>query len=221
MSALIFPVGHYLGPYHRAGDDRPAGHRVRLGASLRWLATESELLAWTLAHGLGELADPDQPWTRGALLAHGRQLSGTDLTGTVAGLVERRLLVEVDPAGDGWAGSGAAGDSAARFAKGHRLRALMLALGSDPDEPGTVLLGTAGQPMVALTELGHAVWRAGADTPTLWDACQAVAAADPAGPDPATRLPELLGELSVLLGTGAAYLDVTEGGSGDACVQIH
>ena len=205
MTELLFPVGHYLGPHFPAGADRPAGHRVRLGPSLRWLAGEPELLAWTLAHGLGELADPDQPWDRAAVIALGWELAGTDLTGAVAGLVERRLLVEVDPAAAGAAG----------FARAHRLRALMLALGADPEEPDAVLLGAAGEPAVALSARGHAFWAAGQHAPDLWQTCRAVA-----GGDPPDLLDELLGELHGLLGAGTAYLDAAEGEQ-HAGVEIH
>lgn len=219
MTTLLFPVGHYLGPHYLARADQPAGHRVRVGASLRWLGTEPEVLAWTLAHGPGELGDPDQAWDRANVLAYGRWLAGTDLTDAVTRLVDRRLLVEVDPDGAGAAG----------FALAHRLRSLMLPLGPDPDDPDSVLLGTAGQPELALSELGHAVWRAGSRTGTLWDACQAVAGGDAgqpaagsggAAPPAAGLLSELLSELHDLLSAGAAYLDAAEGGS-DAGVEIH
>lgn len=210
MSGLVvFPVGHYLGPQYRAPDEPPVGHRVRLSPSLRWLGTEPELLAWMFAHGLGELTD-DEPWTRPALVAHAQQLADVDVAEAVERLVERRLLVEVDPAGA----------EAPGFAKSHRLRGLMLALGRDPDEPDAVLLGVAGAPVVALSELGHAVWHAGQSAPTLWDACHAVAEADPEITDAGILLPELLSELHGLLGAGVAYLDAAEGESFDAAVAV-
>jgi hypothetical protein len=213
MSALVFPVGHYLGPHYPAGAERadePVGHRVRLGPSLRWLGTRQELMAWTLAHGAEELPG-DAPWTRPVLAAHAWQLADIDISDAIDGLIERRLLVEVDPAGE----------AAAGFAKSHRLRALMLALGRDPDDPGAVLLGTAGQPAVAVSEFGHAVWRAAQQASTLWDACHSIAESDPAVADAAAFLPELLSELHGLLGAGVAYLDAVEGESFDAGVEIH
>lgn len=211
MTALLFPVGHYLGPHFSAGAEEPVGFRVRLGPSLRWLGSEPELVAWSTAHGLGELAD-DEPMTRESLIANAQRLTDLDITAAVAGLVDRRLLVEVDPASS---------EATAGFAKGYRLRALMLALGRDPEEPDAVLLGVAGQPAVALSELGYAMWRSGQHTPTLWDACHAVAEADPAVTDPDTLLTELLGELHGLLGAGVAYLDAAEGEYVDAGVALH
>lgn len=207
---LVFPVGHYLGPQYRPGNEEPSGHRVRLGPSLRWLGSEPELLAWTLAHGLGTLAD-DTPWTRAALVEHGWMLAELELADAVTGLLGRGLLVEVDPDGD----------AAPTFAAAYRLRALLLALGPDPSEPDAMLLGTAGLPVVALSEFGHAVWRAGQDAPTLWDACRTVAGAE-ADTDPHRLLADLLSELHGLLSTGAAYLDhAVEGESADAHVEIH
>lgn len=180
---MIFPIGHYLGAHFRAGSEEPVGHRVRLGPSLRWLGVEPELLAWMFAHGLGELSD-DEPVTRETLIGYGWDWAGTDLTEAVAALLDRRLLIDVD-------------DDPAGFAKAHRLRPLMLSLGR---EDGEVLLGIAGEPMVALSEPGYAIWRAAQHAPTLWDACQAAGA----------ELPELLEELHGLLGAGVAYLDAVE-----------
>jgi hypothetical protein len=215
VTSLVFPVGHYLGPYHHpatdsAPDGQPAGHRVRVGPSLRWLGTEPELLAWTFAHGLHELVD-DDPWTRGTLIEYAWQLADADLTDAVARLLERRLLVEVDP--DGQEASG--------FGRSYRLRTLMLALGRDPGEPGAVLLGTAGEPVVALSEFGYAVWQASQRSTTLWGTCASVAQADPAVADAGALLPELLAELHGLLGAGVAYLDTAEGEGRDAAVAIH
>jgi hypothetical protein len=211
VTELLFPVGHYLGAHYRGAAGQPTGHRVRLGPSLRWLGTESELLAWTFAHGLGESADQDQPWDRTTMIEYAHWLTGTDLTEAVTGLVARKLLVEVDP-DDGVGADG--------FARSYQLRALMLALGRDPDEPDSVLLGVAGEPAVALSEFGHAVWQTSQRSPSLWDTCQAVAGSDPASADPEPLLPELLGELHGLLGAGVAYLDAAEGES-HAGVEIH
>lgn len=201
MTSLVFPVGHYLGPHFSESGSTAGRHRVRVGPSLRWLGSEPELVAWSLAHGIAELAD-DRPWTRAVLVEWGWQLADTDLTGPVAGLVDRRLLVEVDPAGT----------EAAEFAKAHRLRALMLALGRDPDEPAEVILGVAGEPAVALSELGYEVWQASQLVPTLWDACQAAG----------SPLTELLSELHGLLAAGVAYLDTVEaeGDVSDVTVEI-
>lgn len=184
MSPLVFPIGHYLGAHFKAGSEEPVGHRVRLGPSLRWLSTEPELLAWMFAHGLGELGD-GEPLTRESLIGQAWDLADTDLTEAVAALLERRLLIEV-------------GDDAAGFAKSHRLRPLMLSLGR---EEGEVLLGVAGEPIVALSEPGYAVWRAAHHTSNLWDTCQTAAA----------ELPELVDELHGLLGAGVAYLDAVDG----------
>lgn len=213
MTTLIFPVGHYLGPHYRPDTAAPAGHRLRLGPSLRWLVTEPELLAWTLAHGLGELADEEEHWTRAAVTDHAGWLAETDVAEAIGGLLERRLLVEVDPEQT---------EAAAGFARGHRLRALLLALGADPEDPEAVLLGTAGSPRLALSERGYSFWQAGQHSQCLWEACQLVAkSGSEGGTDPGELLPEILGELHGLLGAGAAYLDIVEGEGGHAGIEIH
>jgi hypothetical protein len=203
VTSLVFPVGHYLGPHFSESGATAGQHRVRVGPSLRWLGSEPEPVAWSLAHGIGELAD-DRPWTRGVLLEWGWQLADTDLTDPVAGLLDRRLLVEVDPTGTG---------AAAEFAKGYQLRALMLALGRDPEEPETVMLGMAAEPAVALSEFGYEVWRASQRLPSLWDTCQTAG----------SPLTELLSELHGLLAAGVAYLDTVEaeGELSDVAVKVH
>ena len=197
----ILPLGHYLGPWHRAPGAPAQCHRVRVGREPRRLFSDEQFLAWVFAHGIPEELDAD-PWTRASVQERGRQATGLELSEAVDDLLAEGLLVEVGPEEA----------DAAAFAAAHRLRGLKLGLGEDPAAPDGVLLGVPGQPAVAVSRFGYDVWLWGQRTPTLWSACERIAQARAA-----EVLPELIETLHPLLATAVAYLDVAEDpDSGDA-----
>ncbi len=190
MSARLVPVGHYLGPFF-AGSGQPSGYRLRLGSSTVEVP-EPAIRAWILTHQ--EPPEGSEPWTAASLAAATTRAAVDELfaTGT---------LVEVN------AGTG----DAVGFAKAHRLRGLMLCVGSAPDEPEVTLLGLPGEPAVALSWAGYQTWHHGHRAPSLWAACAAIAATRADAMTPAGVLREMLGGgIGDLLACGAAYLDVAE-----------
>jgi hypothetical protein len=191
MTVLLIPVGHFLGPLFPGGDARPSGYRLRLGSSTVEVS-EPAIRAWLLTHQ--EPAEGSEPWTAASLAAETTR-------DAVDELFANGVLAEV--------GVGT-GDSV-RFAKTHRLRALMLCVGSDPDVPDVTLLGLPGEPAVALSWAGYQTWHHGHRATNLWTACAAIAAtrADPV--TAAGVLREMLGGgIGDLLACGAAYLDAAD-----------
>lgn len=199
-AALVFPVGHYLGPYHTAGGDPALAHRLRVGGRVRPLESAELLHAWVLAHGVaGQLTE--EPWTYRSALEYAGLFGSAASAAAFDQLRARRLVVEVVPGTV----------EAVAFATAHRLRPLQLPLGRDPDQPGLALVGCPGQPAVALPPSTYDMWLSVQRTPSLWTACRSIAQDRPDGAAEAV-LDEVLGHLHGLLSIGAGYLDtVLEG----------
>jgi len=187
MSNLVFAVGHYLGPYHPA-EGRPAiGHVVRVGRTRRWLRSDTHLLAWIYAHGIGELAAGTR-WTRSAIVGHARRFAAEDVSGPLDELVADGLVAELA--------------AAPAFATTYRLRPLMMSLGRDPETADGYVVGLPGRPAVPMSRDGRRAWLAAQQAPTLWAACEAL------DPDPAAALSGLVDQLRGWLSATAGYLDL-------------
>jgi len=195
-SALVLPVGHHLGALHRSVGADPAYTTVRTGFRAHRLRPGAQLETWALAHGSG---DPDTPWTVEALLS-AAAAAGIDAEGELDELVDAGLVGLVTPG------------TAPAFAAAHRLRPLLVGLGSPVGDPYE-LLGIPGLPYSARIRPRTAeVWRWVGMWPDLAQAAQAWEGVDrDAGLEPGGLL-QLLADVQVLLGTSAAYLDVPGGG---------
>jgi hypothetical protein len=148
MTAWVFPVGHYLGPFVPGHDEPAESHRIRIGDELVKLVTETEFMAWGLAHGLPDAVSSagsqvsGRVWTREvmAALAGGRGTTG--LADAVDGLLALGALVEVGP------------DAVdpATFARSHRLRPLLAGLGTTAARPDRYRIGVFGEEPVAVVD---------------------------------------------------------------------
>ncbi|GAA0714140.1 hypothetical protein Drose_25725 [Dactylosporangium roseum] len=159
MTALVLPIGHYLG--------RDASrHRVRIGARSVVLADDNTAATWMLAHGVPKLVSA-QAWTAEAM----RAAAGPDadrVAATMSVLVADGVLVEV----------ATTGPDAERFARTHRLCPLLTGLGPHPEMPGWYALGRPGEPVVLVPEFAYEVWRWAPTAGSLWDAGELFAAAE-------------------------------------------
>ncbi len=202
--ALIFPVGHYLGPFYPGAGAELRHHGVRIGTNLYRLDTDQELAVWGFAHGVAGQFGPPTRWTRAAVeSAHG---GGAETAATLDRLLERELVVEVMPGTP----------DAAEFAGDVRLRALLMGTGHSAQHPGFYGIGPLPNETAVLVpaELFE-LWEWGPGFDDLWAACELFAAVnrdagatDASRPaEPAAVLDALLPQLHVLLAAGAAYLD--------------
>lgn len=201
----VFPLGHYLGPFHPHRDAPVAYHRIRVGEEAVRLFSEDELAAWLLAHGLpGTVAD--QPWTREAMAVAAREQGGDDrataLSGAVTELLTEGVLIEVPD-----------GSRAAReFATSYRFCPLLVGLGVDPRQPDQVVIGLTGNPIVTIDQLGYEVWLWSPAQANLWELSRSFAEVGDRLAGTATlpedMLAQVLRRVHRLLAHGAGYLDV-------------
>ena len=202
----VFPVGHYLGPFH-PGPGAPAeSHRVRVGDEVVKLATDTEFLVWGLAHGLPGAAPPgsDRIWTRDALAGIAAQRAGTDLTGTFADLLAVGALTEVGPGGV----------DPAIFARTHRLQPLLSGLGAGPGRPDLHRIGVFGEEPVAMVDVRvFDLWQWAPRVGSLAELNDLQAVTAPLLGDADDGVPGLLHRVHVLLASGCAYLDVAPPGA--------
>jgi hypothetical protein len=200
---LLFPLGHYLGPHH-PGPGRPAEHHVvRIGATWNRLESDRESAVWGLAHGwAGRLGAG--PWTAGALVTAARERAGVDASGTVAALLRRGLLVEVDPRAP----------AAVEFARRCRLSPLALGLGNEPRRPGEFRIGLGDRVAATVAPGLFQFWHWAPVSPSLYAACERYAADSVAlgsGENtPQEALAAMLGQLHFLLAARVGYLDIAE-----------
>ncbi|MFC6022190.1 hypothetical protein ACFP2T_39290 [Plantactinospora solaniradicis] len=213
---LMFPVGHYLGPTVDASGPPDLGpppvavrhetplapHRVRVAGRIRSLPGGDPYTLWLLAHGI---AGGPQPWTPAQIAASAPWLTVARFDRAVADLVERRLLLVVDP------------DSAdaLAMAMAYRWNSTLHGHGMRPEWPGRYGIGGPDGPWMLVDNLVHDIWRWAPVTPTLWDACEALAPAylnpptddDPTVTGPDEMLPHLLRGLHLLVCSYAGFLD--------------
>lgn len=198
MTARLFPLGQYLGPFFPARNASMTSHRVRVGRSVIHLASGEELAVWGLAHGLSGGERTDAPWTRAAMVDAAREQSGTDISGVLADLLAAGVLVEV----------AADTDREIAFVRGHRFRGLLHGLGSSADRPDLCAVGLMGHPLATVDLLAFEMWQWAPLHPSLHASCEAFAATE--GATPEAVVSRVLDRAHVLLAHSAGYLDVVE-----------
>ena len=202
--ALVFPLGHGMGPFHSHRGAPPAYWVVRLGWDSPLLPDQATADMWSLAHGRPDRVGRS-PWGRAEVCAAARQVGLADPGPVLDALIDRGLVVEVRP--------GTA--EAAEFAATHRVQSLLLGLGELPGSPGLDGIGLLGMPALARVPLGtYEFWQWGHLWPTLTEAAAGLAEMAAQSPehapeeaDPGQVLDRILRELHQLLAVGAVYLD--------------
>jgi hypothetical protein len=201
VTALLLPLGHYLGPVH--SPTGPAEHLVRVGWRTWRLPEGLRADTWALAHGG---ADPlEGPWRRAGLLTAAAATGLGDVTADLDALVSDGLVAEVR-----------SGPEAEAFAARVRLQPLLVGLGNSADDPLDAL-GIPGLPAAARVRPRVAeVWRWAGAWPSLAaarDGFARIAArtgTDPAGT--AADLDWLLVAVQQLVAVSAGHLDAAGGG---------
>lgn len=212
---LIFPVGHYLGPFYPVGASTPSHHAVQVGADTVAVDDDNAFAIWALLHGLGsplrtdtgELAtDSPLAWTRSTVVSVAEELGLERPAATIADLLAQDVAVEVQQDTT----------DVVEFAQLYRIRPLLSGLGNSPDAPGVYGIGMPGSPpAVEVFRYEYELWQWGQANPTLWHACETLSAVwkelgstDPVEADPVGRLNRYVGvTLHRLIGHGAAILD--------------
>ncbi|GAA4698695.1 hypothetical protein [Phytohabitans rumicis] len=199
---LMFPVGHYLGPDGGTSGRLAGAHRVRAGGQVRTLPGGDPYTLWLLAHGV---AGGPQPWTPAHAFAAAEWLSTDRFHRAVEDLARRGLLLVIDP------------DSAeaAAMARSYRWHSMLHGHGMRLEWSGRYGIGGAEGPWLLVDNLAHDIWRWAPITPTLWDACEALAPSyrrppnddDPIVTGPDDLLPHLLRRLHPLACAHAGFLD--------------
>jgi hypothetical protein len=196
MTALVLPLGHYMGRYHPRAHAPARYHTVRLGRGLVRLG-EAAFAVWVLCHGHGDL-----PWTRRDVLDAAQELP--DPERLLDSLIGEGVVAEVVP------GTG----DAIRFAGTHRIQPLMTGFGNTAAQPHRFGIGLpGGPPAVTVDTIGFELWQWGRLERDLWQvALRLVAVEDRVSPrrqtGPEDMLTEILERLPVLLAHHAAYLDL-------------
>lgn len=197
---LVFPVGHYQGPFFPDVAAPMAFVRLRIGRNVAQLFTEDEVALWALAHGVPDELDSG-PWTLEAMGEAAVRLDRMSIGGALDVLLDAGVLVEVVPGSP----------ESVEFARSHMFRSLLVGLGAEPTRPGMVALGLRGQPGPFVDESAYEIWQWAPSMSSLWDACELLAevGASPflGGRDAEKTLRHVLERLHVLLASGAGYLD--------------
>jgi hypothetical protein len=208
-TTLIYPIGHFRGPFYTDNVAVPDAYLVRVGATVASLPY-LHFLTWSVSHGL--IADPPPPpMTRDGLAERATEEGVADAPALISELVDAGLLHEVD----------LDGPAAEEFARRYRLSPLLLGLGNSGEDPLGFQIGLPGAPAVVVSPHIYNLWHSAPSTATLWDACEQMATENRAlvaevGPegiaalfseDPREILAGFLGSLHTLLASSAAYLD--------------
>ncbi|HZX03844.1 hypothetical protein [Kribbella sp.] len=191
-TALIFPVGHYLGANHPGGE-----HLVRIGWRQCALGAGDELAVWALAHGVPGRSG-EAPWTRTSIEAVAQAGGITRPAATIDQLLERDLLIEVTP--------GTA--DAVEFARACRIGSLLVGSGVQPN--GDYGLGAVpANPSAGVDGFAYELWTWGHAFDSLWDACELFASTEADSGEASAQdvLDRVLPATQQLLAGGAAYLD--------------
>jgi sugar/nucleoside kinase (ribokinase family) len=155
VTALVFPVGHYLGPLHDEASARPAYHLVRVGREVLSLTGGAETAVWMAAHG-SFTGDGVAPVTRETVLSSVPAWLSTGAGDAFAALLEAGLLIGAEAVG------------------GCRLGPLMIGLGARAEGDGFAI-GVGGLELVVDEPLFR-VWECAPDYPTVAAACEAARA---------------------------------------------
>lgn len=207
----VFPVGHYLGPYHPGPGAAPDSYRVRIGDEVVRLATEAEFLVWGLAHGVpAASSDPGRVWTRADVTGLAAERVTTDLDGVLADLLAAGALVEVGP--DGVA--------PVIFARSHRLQPLLSGLGSGPGRPDRYQIGVFGEEPAAVVDVRvFDLWQWATRVGTLAALNEMQTLTGPLLGDEDDGVPGLLSRVHRLVANGCGYLDVAVSTAGSTAVS--
>ncbi|HEV2087950.1 MAG TPA: hypothetical protein VGR21_06540 [Cryptosporangiaceae bacterium] len=206
---LVFPIGHYMGPFHPARHAAPQHYIVRVGWDTPKLPDEDHLNVWALTHGLpSQIASV--PWDRHAILAAAKDAGMPGAEKILGTLLDLGVAAEVMPGTD----------QAIEFAQAYRMQSLLVGLGNLPDDPTLDGIGLPGvAPVVRVRPRVYELWQWGHLWPSLWATCEALAEvarevaaetddADPAESEPEQVLDFALESLRTLVAHNAAYLDV-------------
>lgn len=202
---LVFPVGHYMGPFHPSRNGPAKHHIVRVGWETPKLPDESHLDIWGLAHGLQDRMDSVR-WTRQAILLAAEEAEMSDAGEIFDHLAELGLIAEVSPGTE----------QAREFAESYRLQSLLIGLGNSPDDPVLDGIGLVGiPPVVKVRPRIFEIWQWAHLWPNLWAACEGLAyvagqspGSSPEASDPEKVLDLVLEAMRTLISHNAAYLDV-------------
>jgi len=204
-SPLVFPVGHYMGPFHPSRNGPPKHHIVRVGWETPKLPDESYVDIWALAHGLADRVEGVR-WTRQAILLAAEDAEVSDAETILDSLADLGLIAEVSPGTE----------QAREFAESYRLQSLLIGLGNSPDDPVLDGIGLVGiPPIVKVRPRIFEIWQWAHLWPSLWAACEGLAfvaaqgnASNPETTDPEKVLDLVLEAMRTLISRHAAYLDV-------------
>ncbi len=205
MAPLVFPVGHYMGPFH-PNQGAPAQHHiVRVGWDTPKLPDAAHFDVWALAHGLPSRAHTMR-WTRQAIIDTADEVEIPGTADILDSLADLGLIVEVAP-----------GSAQAReFAAQYRLRPLLIGLGNTPEDPILDGIGLGGiPPLVKVRPRVFEIWQWAHLWPSIWAACEGLAwvagqagNARPEDADPEALLDFMFEAFRTLISHNAVYLDV-------------
>ncbi|HEX6446576.1 MAG TPA: hypothetical protein VF053_15880 [Streptosporangiales bacterium] len=203
MSQVIVPAGLMLGAFHGGdpADEEPEYWHLDIGGYAEQL-TALETIVWVTA-----LADPEKyaagNGTRDALRTALRtrpEAPIADPDPAIDDLLNRRVLVEFDPDGDG----------IEDFGTRHRLLPLGIGFGNTNDAPESYAIGVSGEPRVSVDGESYTLWANSHRYPSLWDSCATFAKeAFDEGLQPDTRsvLQGFAANIPVLVASEVAVLD--------------
>lgn len=201
-TALIIPVGQFIGAYYGTAGLSEHYFQVRVGPDIVRL-TDEQFAVWGLAHGAGDRA-VDRPWTAVALLDTARAQGLHDAAAVMTGLIADFLLFEVSPGQP----------SAVDFAQRHRMVPLMLGLGNSAEDPRVYSVGLPSQPIVSMSSMAYDLYEWAHLDLDLWIACEGAAATahkagvdDIVATDPARILDAFLASVHFFLAPNAIYFD--------------
>lgn len=201
---VLFPVGHYLGPFHPAPGAPADYHLVRVGWDSPHLPDETHVDVWGLVHGLPARIG-STAWTREAVCGAAEEAGVADPDQVIDHLIELGVVAEVTPGSP----------SAVGFARTHRVQSLLVGLGNTPDAGALDAIGVIGLPPVVRVEPEvFEFWQLAQLWPDLWSAAQAFAAVARDGGDPQAEtnaeavLDRFFRALRTLIAHNAVFLDV-------------
>jgi len=210
---LVFPVGHYMGPFHPTRGAPPKHHIVRVGWDTPKLPDQAHVEIWALAHGLPAQADTVR-WTRRAIVETAQDAGMPDAAAILDRLAELGLIAEVGPRTE----------QTREFAGSYRLQSLLIGLGNTPGDPALEGIGVAGlPPAVNVDPRVFEIWQWAHLWPSVWAACEGLAwvagqaqGARPDDADPEKLLEVMIGAIRTLIARNAVYLDVAPTPSGES-----
>ncbi len=199
---LVFPVGHYMGPFHPTQGAPAKHHIVRIGWNTPKLRDEAHFNIWALAHGMPSRLGT-VPWTRQVLIETATEAEVPAAAEILDSLEALGLIVAVAPGSDG----------AREFAAAYRVRPLLIGLGNTADDQVLDGIGLPGiPPLLKVRPRIFEIWQWAHLWPSIWAACEGFASvagqAQDADAEPAAILDFMLEALRTLIAHNAVYLDV-------------